>query len=69
MTPRIDSEGFYFYTCTECKRMKLAALFAPGELEPQGRGICRLCRGEVNHNHRHPHKPSLAQLPKMAGLL
>ncbi len=68
--PRIDSDGFYWYQrLGDCHQWKLAALFTPTQLT--GDQVCRSCIGEVNTNRYSGKgsKPTLAQQPRMAGLI
>lgn len=65
--PTIDKEGYFYYRCSICHKPKMACLFTPSELVAECR--CRVCIGETNKGrYGQKHKPSLDQLPKMAGL-
>lgn len=59
----IDADGFTIYTCSECLKPKMAALFTPQEID--GALRCRVCTGEMSRGHSKAHKPTDAQQPRM----
>ena len=58
----IDSDGFTYYDCSECGKLKMAALFTPEQIAGSRR--CRVCTGEMGRGHSKAHKPAEAQQPR-----